>query len=110
VLAARARSLTLEANTLEANTLEANTLEAKTVEANVETYMVQSVHLSWLGLVDFAGGPAPLRDPPIEACEITVATLRLSTQTAIPRQPADDRGAAHAKTRPRNSRMSCQER
>ena len=46
--------------------------------------MVQTVHLSrgsgwWI----FAGGPAPLRDPPIEAREITVAPPRLSTQTPL---------------------------
>ena len=45
--------------------------------------MVQTVHPSWLGLVDFVGGPAPLRDPPIEAREITVASPRLSTQTLL---------------------------
>ena len=48
--------------------------------------MVQTVHLSWLGLVDFAGGPAPLRDPPIEAREITGAPPRLSTQTPLGQQ------------------------
>src|SRR5262249_1633165 len=77
---------------------------SSSVRANVETSMVQAVHLSWSGAGGFRRWASGAAGPPNRGVRDYGGNAAAVNADGDP----DDRAPAQAKTRRRNSRMSCQ--